>query len=480
MPVTGGIDTTGIRQPGTIAVPQVTRMLVSDLQLLDRHFYKGFVNKYRDQDYFTWFETFAGKELTTGRDFYHYESLGKLMLSFGAAAAVVAPAAGANVTVTLSADSHATVNGSNYSPIRVGENVRLASNDKEGKIIAINKTVANAHTATIRPLRVDVALSSAGSADLLANEVFKLVGTVDMGEASTNVDTQVPLQERINNSTSVMHDTFTATDLAEMEKIEYNFAADLPFGTEGIINAYTLRGMQNWTNRYKNNCSFKLMYGDVITNTGLPTSAVGTQGLIPSMTARSPTSTYTAGGMTLAAIQTAMRLQAVNGSDMQLQWLMDIYAKQDFDAALFGAYGGGAFVYGTGSASQEASVAYGFQDVRINGYNLQVKMYPFNTEIVYGRTPNIDKYRYFSILIPQGKVYQAKTGDYINNLTVMYQQPAPINSPDGSLMNGIRIWRSGGNSPNATNSTLYDAVDMVQYKGLRAAAMNQFAFFIGQ
>lgn len=476
-----GTPTTNIFQPAAIAVPTVTRQLISDLQILKPHFYPQFVQKYPEQDYFKFLETYAGMELTTGRDFYHYESKGKLMLSVAVQTAIVAPAAGANVTVTLTPDSHLTQNGTNYSPIRAGETVRNASNDVEGKIISVNKTVANAHTMTIRPNRVDQAFVSAGSANLLAGEVIKLVGNMDAGEASTDIDTQTPTDEKILNYISVMRDNFTASDLAEMEEIEYKVpTGDAPAGTGSIMSAYTLRGLIEWNKRYMNNCSFKLMFGDVVTNTGLATSAAGTKGLIPSITARGQSTTYTGGGMTIAKIHEMLRYQSVNGGSKQIQWLQDIFQNNDFNDAITGLVGGGSFVYGTGSAGREAAISFGFREFYIDGYLLQVERYaPFNTENVYGRTPTTDKYRDFGIMIPQGTTYDREKARRIPNLTIMYQEPPAIQSPQGSIGNGIRLWRHGGGSPNATNGTLTDTVSMVSYKGLRAAGMNGFQLVIG-
>lgn len=474
-----GIPITNIGQPGAAAVPQVTRQFISDLQILKRNFWKEYVQKYGEQDYFMWLSTFAGMEKTTNRDYYWYEDIGKLMLSAATTGAVTQGSLGANVVLTLSADSHFTLNGVNYSPVRAGETIRLASSDLEGKILSVSKVTNNAHTITVRPNRADVVFASAGgSGTIVSGEVLKLAGNMDAGEASGDIDTQIDRDDKITNYIAVMRDTFSSTDLSEMEEVEYNpVGGDVPIPTGGIVSAYTLKAMMKWNKRYLNNCSEKLMYGDLINNTGLAAAAAGTQGLLPAILARGGTTGYTGGAMTIANIHTMLRYQAIQGSAKQIQWLQDIYQNTDFNDALFAAYGAGAFVYGTGSASKEASVAYGFREFFIDDTLLQVTTYPFNTEVTRGRTPAIDKYRDFGILIPQGKT-QSK-GKTIDNLTVMYQEPPKIEAPSGSVGNGIRVWRHGGGSPNATNGTLTDTVSMVCYKGLRAAAMNQFQTVVG-
>jgi hypothetical protein len=46
---------------------------------------------------------------------------------------------------------------------------------------------------------------------------------------------------------------------------------------------------------------------------------------------------------------------------IQNTWLQDIFQSQDFDDGIFKEYPAGAFVWGTGTNSEEASIAYGTQ-----------------------------------------------------------------------------------------------------------------------
>jgi hypothetical protein len=195
------------------------------------------------------------------------------------------------------------------------------------------------------------------------------------------------------------------------------------------------------------------MKGDKITNTGLATSAVGTQGMLPAVNARGGKTTYTAGSLSIANLHTSLRYMMVQGAAKQIQWLQDAYQHTDFSDLLTSTYTGGAYVYGTsnGAASKEASVAYGFKEFFIDGFLLQTKVYPFNTEILTGRAPAIDQYRDYGLMIPQGTTLSK--GKTISNVTVMYQEPPAVNSADGSVGNGIRVWRYGGASPNATDGT---------------------------
>ena len=116
-------------------------------------------------------------------------------------------------------------------------------------------------------------------------------------------------------------------------------------------------------------------------------------------------------------------------------------------------------------------MAYGFQSILIDGYLLQVKKYsPWNTEVQTGKTPNVDYFRNYGIISPQGGTNDAKTYTPMKNVQIMYQEP----QKGGTTGNGIRVWPWGGGSQNPTDGTLRDHVSMVTYRSLRVTAPNQF------
>jgi len=161
----------------------------------------------------------------------------------------------------------------------------------------------------------------------------------------------------------------------------------------------------------------------------------------------------------------------VNGCAKQNVWLQDIFQRQDFSDGIFKEYPAGAFVYGTGEKSKEASVAYGFQEILIDGYLLQVKKYsPWNTEVQTGKTPTTDYFRNYGVIAPMGSVPDARTAQVMKNITVMVQEPPK----GGTIGNGIRLWQWGGGSMNPTDGTMRDHVEMITYRSTRVTAPNQF------
>lgn len=474
-----GIPTNNIFQPGSISQPAANRQLISDLQILERHYYKMFVEKYGAQNWTTWLSTFSTMERVGGKEFYHYESLGKLMLHVANKTAVTAPAAGATVTVTIQVADH--WDSGTLSAIRVGETVKTTSSGIEGKVLTVDKTTPSAHSMTIRPLRADQAFVSAGSANLLAGEIIKLMSNSEAGEASSNINPQMPVNEKITNYCTEIRDDWTATDLAEMEEVEYDISAVA--GLSAGINrdgqsAYTYKGLTNANIRFLNNVDLKLEFGGLQTNTGLNPAATGTKGFVPEVVARGNPIAYSVGSLDLSVIHAVTAQMDVYGSPMQNQWLMDIKQRQEFDDALFALYPAGAFVYGNGAASEDASVNYGFQNFRIDNYLLQAGKNPiFNTEVLYGVTPDVDQYRNFGIIIPQGSksVRYSNGGGNENmgripNVTVMYEEPRG----GGSIANGIKVWEYGGAAKENMTAKMDHTVSMITYKGIRLMQASQF------
>ena len=474
-----GISTTNIPSPNVISLPTATYDLISTMQMLAPHYWKDYVQNFGTQNFTTWLSTFGGMEKVEGRDFFHIEDAGKLMASMTVKTAVVAPAAGATVTVALAVNDH--YDGGTKSSVRVGETARIASSGIEGKVLTIDKSVNSAHTCTIRPLKSTLAFVSAGSANLLANDVIKWGGNTEAGEASGKINPQIPVDVKVSNTTTEIRDDWSASDRSEMEKVWYDYQADGGFGSAGIARgkqgAFTYKGLVLANRRFLNNVDFKLQFGGTQTNTGLNAGTVGTKGFVPEIVSRGNAVTYSLGNLNISKLHQITAQMMVNGNPAQNQWLMDIFQRQEFDDTLFAQYPAGAFVWGSNSASEAASVAYGFDSFKIDNFMLQLGLNPsFNTEVTHGKTPDTDQYRNFGMIIPQGSVNTKfdngagiSTGK-LKNLQVMYQDPMG----GGTIANGVKVWEYGGGAEQNMTATMEHTVSMICYKGVRAAGLQQF------
>lgn len=464
------IPVSNILQPGAIAA-QGTRQLVSDAQLLTVQNYNLYVEKYGKEaadSLFNWLATYGGMEEVKNRDFQWFENRGKLMIAVTNKTAVTAPAAGATVTIEIIAGDALSGN----SPLRVGETVYIASSNIAGEILTVPTSV----TATVRPKKSTDAFVSAGSANLLANEVLIFGGHTDVGEASDSITSLQHLDQKYTNTVTEIRESWSATDAAEMTEVYYNsgVSGSAPAGAgQAGTSLFTYKGLVKANQRFLNNIEAKLMRGDVKNNTGLAGStSVGSQGFIPKVLADGETVTYTPGSLDIAKLHEITRIMDVNGCAKENLWLQDIYQRQDFSDGLFAAYPAGAWVWGSNENSEEAAIAYGVKSINIDGYLFKVKKYAgFNTEVMTGKAPATDFFRNFGIITPQGSVRDAKdSGKVYKNVTVMYQEPPK----GGTIANGIRVWQHGGGSQNPTNGKMEDKVEMITYRGTRVCAANQF------
>jgi len=472
-----GIPTSNINQPGVInpGSSGTPLSIISGLQLLTPQYWNKYVERYGSEAYdyfFQWLATFGGMELVKNQNFFWYESRGKNQIAVTNLTQVTSPAAGATVTVNIPASQ--LYSSGTYSPLRVGETVYIASSNIEGEI----ETVPAVDQATIRPKQVADAFVSAGSTHLLAGEILIFGGLTDVGEASGSRNTQTHLDVRLDNNITPIREDYAATDFAEMSEVWYDTGVSgtaLNGVNQSGTSFFTHKALVKTDRRFLNSIESKLMRGDQVTNTGLLGTNVGTgcQGFIPSVLANGETVNYTPGTLDIAKLHQITRIMDVNGCAKENAWLMDIFQRQDFSDGIFKEYPAGAFVYGTGEKSKEASVAYGFQEILIDGYLLKVKKYsPWNTEVQTGLTPSVDYFRDFGIISPIGNngVQDAKTYTPLKNITTMYMQP----QGGGTVGNGIRVWPYGGGSMNPTDGTLIDKITMVTYRSVRTAGANQF------
>lgn len=468
-----GIPTSNILQPGIIKVTGgATQAIISGLQLLTPQYYNKYIEKYGPEMYdyfFQWIGAFDGQHIVKNQNFFWFESRGKNQFAATNLVAVSAPAAGATVTVNIPASD--LYSSGTYSALRVGETVRVASSNIEGEIL----TVPTVDQATIRPKKSTQAFVSANSVDLLAGEILIFGGLTDVGEASGAFEPQVHLDTKYDNNITEIREDYAATDLAEMTDVYYTngITGSVPAGGgQAGTSLFTYKSLVKTDVRFVNSIESKLMRGDEVTNTGLTSStSVGTQGFIPKIVADGETVNYTPGTLDISKLHEITRVMKVNGCAKENVWLQDIFQRQDFSDGIFQAYPAGAFVWGTGTNSQEASVAYGTQQLLIDGVLFKVKEYsPWNTEVQTGKTPNVDYFRNYGVISPQGVVPDAKTYTPMKNISVMVQQP----QGGGTVGNGIRVWQWGGGSMNPSDGTLRDHVSMIKYTGLRVCAPNQF------
>ena len=363
-----GIPTSNVLTPGAIANNTgSTQALMSMLQILKPQVYNRFTPIYGDENFFGWLSMYGGMYTVKNKQFDWFEARGKNCLAVSAASAVTVPTAGADVTITLAAGDH--FDSGTESPLRVGETVRIASSNVEGKIMSIDDSVAGAFTFVVRPLKSTQKFAGI-SGGIAAGETIKLAGATDVTEGSSELDSQIALDIKYSNYVTTIRDDWQATDDAQMAEVWYDE------GVQGSVQGgvgqagtsyFTYKALVETEKRFMNQMEEKLMLGGTVTNSGLGTSS-GSQGFIDKVLERGQTINYSAGTIDLAKLHEITNAMAVQGCPKEAMWITDLFQKQHISDSLKAAFPAGSFVWGQGEKSEEASIAYGFDKVSIDGY----------------------------------------------------------------------------------------------------------------
>ena len=439
-----------VLQPGNVQPTggQVARQFVSDLSILKPQYYDKFIEKYGSQNYTQLLEALGMKATVPSREFFHFESKGKLhsavQLDGGALASV---AAGAPIDVAISS---AFVDGGK-SPLRVGEVVENAATGVQYKITA----VASATACTIRPL--DSAIDA--NTDLGANSTAHLLfrGISEAGEASSKFNSLTGLTERKTFFTTEIREDFSITDRAKIE--------ELYFEVNGQAY-YTYKGLDEAVRRFMNNKEFKLMFGKPTNNIS---GTVGTTGLVPQIEAGGQTYQWNASssGFTIDDFHALARLADFNGGSSEYHFLMDSYLRTVVDDALFNKYTNGAIQWAAVGGSNEVAIKYGFDSLKIDGTTFHLKKYlPFNAEAVYGVAPSTEYYKNSGILIPVKEGRDAQTGDKIPSLRIVYNEVEAGKE--------IKVWETGALAKVPTSDKMELNVHHMAYCGIQVFAANQY------
>jgi hypothetical protein len=438
-----------VLQPGNVqpTAGQVNRQFVSDLSILKPQYYDKFIEKYGSQNYTQLLEALGMKATVPSREFFHFETKGKLhsavQLNGGALASV---AAGAAIDITI---ANAFVDNGK-SPLRVGEVVENAATGVQYKITA----VASATTCTIKPLLASVDANDDLGATSTAHLLFR--GITEAGEASSKFNTLTGLTEKKTFYTTEIREDFSITDRAKIE--------ELYFEVNGQAY-YTYKGLDEAVRRFMNNKEFKLMFGSAADNI---TGTVGATGLIPQIKAGGQNYQWgTDSAFTIEDFHALARLADFNGGAQEYHFLMDSYLRTAVDDALFAKYQNGAIVWANAGGSQEMAVKYGFDSLKIDGTTFHLKKYlPFNTEAVYGVTPSASLYKNSGILIPMKEGRDAQTGDKIPSLRIVTNEVEPGKE--------VKVWETGALAKVPTSDKMELNVHHMAYAGVQVFAANQY------
>lgn len=445
-------------QPSGVSTTNGTNLsFLTAMNIKDRSFMPELQEVFGKESYIYMMESVFGKEKTDNQTFYHYEPRGKQASAIKVASYTGGASAGANAVVTLHADSH--YNSGTESAIRVGEGVMISATGVMGQCTAVNKTTANAHTATFEPLDTSETFNPSIGDWLLFQ------GITDVGEGSDKFSNIQQIIRKVSNTVTEIREDYEIPDKAAMERLEVSFNGQ---------HYYRYKGTKDAELRFSNAQESKLVFGPKVDNTVITANGTaGSLGLIPQVRAGGSSLTYTPGSFNLAKFQEITRQLDFNGAGSEIHHLCDVHQYQDVQNNLFAKYDNGAIIWDSVGGSKEAAAKYGFTGLHMEGYNWMWKKYaPFSPEWKYGVSPSLDhQYKNFGIILPQGVVRDPKTAATRPMINIMYQP-----QPNGAE---VHAWSTGGfaDTPTSTKANIVNS--FITTKGLRLSGANQCVIIEG-
>ena len=437
-----------VLQPGQVSSTGTNRSFMSDLSILKPQYYPQFIDKYGSQNYAQLLEALGNKASVPSREFFHFESRGKLHQAIQLNGAAIADvAAGAEVTLVMSS-SYVT---GGRSPLRIGEVLENAATGVQYKITDVTSTTG----FKMKPLDATIDANTDLGATSTAYLLFR--GITEAGEASSKFNSMTGLTERKTFTTTEIREDFTISDRAKIEELYFEVNGQ---------SYYTYKGLDESVRRFMNNKEFKLMFGKPSTEAQTPGS-VGATGLIPQIEANGQTYNWNSGGFTIDDFHEIVRLADFYGGASEYHFLCDSYLRTAIDDALFTKYQNGAIVWANAGGSQEVAVKYGFDSLKIDGTTFHLKKYlPFNAEAVYGVVPTTNYYKNSGILVPMKDGRDAQSGDKIPSLRVVYNEVEPGKE--------VKVWETGALAKVPTSDKLELNVHHMAYCGMQVFAANQY------
>ena len=454
-------------QPGAAAYPSgITTGIFNELNFVIPDYIPKIVAKYGNSSYMLAMEILGNSNVetvnTSTNTFSHFEK-GRPFGSGLVSANVTGVTSGAAITVTFKSPDSYNNSAGTQSPFLNGQTVKIRSNGRKGTLTNINRTTANAFTATFTPNGNYALITGTTGTQLNANDGLETFGNQLAGEASDSQGTQQAKMYRYDNTATVLRASVKASDLAGMNKTQIDFGGGDFYEPKLAIQTMNQNMMMDIEDAF--------MEGVPYANT----SNIGTTGVLPDVAARGSEVDYVTNTFAIGDFQNLTNVLDANGGPREYHFLQDLKQRQDINNLLFGIYKNGAISYGSVGMSEEAAVSYGFKSFSTDTFDFHFHRYKgFTAQAVFGYVPTQGDYRAnFGLAVPQGMTQDAK-----DNTTRPYMQMVYQQNPDITAGQRIYSWDLGYTKTTKTTEAS-NKYEQICYIGSRVIAAEQFSILRG-
>lgn len=441
---------------GTTSVDQASLGLLTDMSLLSEQWgtYPEFIEKYPTlaaSSYILKTEASGAMKYTETQKYTHWEPAGH-DLPYIQSTADVSGAAGADITITLSSDSH-TDSGSR-SPIAVDFVFRNETSGQVYQVVSVDKSTPGAHQATLRVK---------GSSDVPSVEAVDYLtyqGNSFVEEGSDESDGLYRESVPISGYCRIIRSDKKFTDLSMFEKVA---------SPEGGYKFKNAQMEFERTRHFMQVQEINLMFGEESTNLGSKNSKA--KGLMTQMKEYNPTGLASGATMDATFWEGAKRYFDAEGYSKEFDILMDTEAEIKTYAYLRSEYDNGAIIYqGPSESGRPMELASQFKSYNIDGlvYNFHNYAY-FNASRTHGLpVGTAAQFSNTMAFIPLGTVIDER-GVPMKRFTVRYQAES-----EGEP--AIKTGTTGFYSPYQTSGEAVTKFHAIAYKGLQTFGLNGFAW----
>ena len=446
--------------PGSFSTPRASYTLLSDLSLLSNYhgMWEKFIEKYPQVASYNYLLQLgsqgAFKRINSDtRKYNHWEAKGKHLPRIAAAAGATGGGAGQAVTITLSTNSHEQ--SGTYSPVAPGMTYVNYRSGQYYQVTATNKTVAGAHTATIKPYKTTDTIVITTSDDLL------FYGYVHQEEGSVKKDPLLKMDERITGEAVIIRNDERYTDLNIMEKIEHpDEYYKIRQERDIVSDIWGVAELQ---------CMFGIAPNNLDTTYGM--NATNSLGVIPQVVARGQV-LNTATAVNSAFWDDLNRRIDAEGYSREFDYLLDTELEMKIDNYLATTYNNGAVLdAGEGASKGKMSVARNYKSYSIHNNKFNFTKYAyFNGQQVWGAVASTGQYSNYGLLIPQGEFFDSVEQQMMPRLAIRYQSMG--NGVGGD--NLFKKWETGALAPTPTSDEAVLGVHHIGYFGSQVFAANGY------
>lgn len=360
------------------------------------------------------------------------------------------------VTITISSADHVNSGASSYPLLN---QLVVFENETVGFVSALNRSVASAHTFTIKRLNTDQDVQTAA---VLGSKVV-FYGSV-FGEASDTPETRVPVVTKVTNYIHTTRKAYKVTDWSQQNETEFEFKGQKFLYVKGLEETADQFAMEE-----ELNCIITPLAASLTDAAGGSLKTVNA--LIPQIRSNGQNVEYFDEPDLAFQQDTVLTIDANYGDDEYfIGQGRDVSLANDNWLVDFTRGGDNRISYNAFDGGQEQALKFNFKSIELGGVTMH-----FDTWAILSHQGSLGAgdmpYRNMQIMIPAGRGLDEQKNS-VPYLRMRYSEPQ---GAPHEVQGDVKIFEHGGASRRgATNGVQQRFVEYISYKSLEMRNREKF------